>query len=167
MNSINVCFTASNRLFSRLIRKITRAEVSHALITFHDPGFDKVFVMEANRRGFVMVTWKRWSKTHKLYERYSLDVGHDIQVQALREIADDLGAPYDFRSLIGFLPRLILDRIRNPFSSSTKLVCSEVIAKFLYKCGLFRFEDIASWTPGDIIKEARGGKPFLLAEKAS
>ena len=165
MISINVCFTANNHWFSRLIRLVTRAEVSHALITFRDETFDKVFVLEANARGFMMTPWSQWSKKHKLYERYSLDIDQDIQHKALRELGEYLGAKYDYRSLFGFLPRLFFDRIRNPLSSAAKLVCSEVIAKFLHKCELFRFSDTASWTPGDIIREARNGKPFLLTEK--
>ena len=167
MESINVCFSTSSGIFSRVIRWFTRSKVSHALITFRDQTLDKVFVMEANGRGFMLVPWSKWRQSHTMVARYRLTVPQGMQSFSLRELAQSLGAQYDYVSVLGFFFRRWYRRMRNPFDDPNKLVCSEAVARFLANSGIKRFENHGTWTPEDILGEAQKGEEFILEESAS
>ena len=166
MESVNVAFSTTSGFFSRVIRWFTRSKVSHSLITFKDETLDKVFVMEANGRGFMLRPWARWRKSNQLVARYTIAVPQHLQIDSLRKLADSLGAEYDYVSLFGFIWRRFVSRTRNPLSSSSKLICSEVVAQFLdgidYE-GL-GFEDPSSWTPEDLYAEIEKRDVFVLEE---
>lgn len=167
MGSINVCFSTSSGFFSKVIRWATRSKVSHALITFRDETLDKVFVMEANGRGFMLVPWSKWRQSHDLLSRYKLTVPADMQRFALQDIAQSLGAQYDYVSILGFFFRRWFRRMRNPLDDPGKLICSEAVAKFLATSGLKRFENHGTWTPEDLLEEAKKGGEFVLEEDGS
>lgn len=167
MVSINVCFSTTDGLFSRLIRWFTRASVSHSLITFQDETLDKVFVMEANGRGFMLVPWAKWRKHNTLVARYRLRVAEDVQIGSLQQLAEFLGSQYDYVSLLGFIFRRFMGRMRNPLSKVSQLVCSEAVARFIHLTGdpsLRHFDDYGSWTPGDLLKEAESTNVFVIEE---
>jgi hypothetical protein len=159
--AINVCFSTTDGLFSRIIRWFTKSKASHALITFRDETLDSVFVMEANGRGFMLVPWARWRKGNTLVVRYELAIPEGEQLSALRAVSASLGLEYDYVSLIGFLWRRFTKRMSNPFSSSKKLVCSEAVARFLYAAGFDKFDDAGSWTPEDMLQEIADDKRFV------
>ena len=167
MESVNVAFSTTNSLLSRVIRWFTRSSVSHSLITFRDATLDKVFVMEANGRGFMLVPWAKWRKHNTLIARYSIDVDENVKMSSLRAVADHLGAEYDYVSLLGFLWRRFVSRTRNPLDNGKKLVCSEAVARFLngikFDEGLV-FDDPSSWTPEDLYAECRKRDVFVLEE---
>lgn len=152
--AINVAFSTQDGIISALIRWVTRSKVSHCVITFHDDTLDKVLVMEAVERGFSVTPWRRWVQDNNLVARYELPgssypVG--AQAQALHELAAYLGTEYDTVSLFGFLWRRWRKRMRNPFSSGAKLICSEAVAIFLKTTGL-PIDDPATYTPDDLWK---------------
>jgi len=151
MDSICVCYSTSSSLISRLIRWFSRSEASHALLTFHDPFLEKVFVMEANGRGFMLTPWAKWRRTHKLLARFSVKMPPSNQVVSLKLLAEHLGSQYDYISLLGFLFRRWVKRVANPFSDPDRLVCSEAVAVFLRDCGIGDFDKPETWTPGDLL----------------
>jgi len=162
--SINVCFSTTDGFFSRLIRWFTHSKVSHSIITFRDDTLDRVFVMEANGRGFMLVPWSKWRTHNELVARYELSTVPESQLEALRELSNALGAEYDYVSILGFIWRRFMGRMKNPLDNPTKLVCSEAVAKFLYLAGLKGFDEPETWTPQDIMLRAQGGAPFTLVE---
>jgi hypothetical protein len=164
MSSVNVCFSTSNGLVSRVIRWFSRAEVSHALITFYDETLDKVFVMEAGGRGFLLTPWAKWRQNHTLTCRYSLCISTRHQEESIRKLAEFLGSQYDYISLLGFVFRRWVRRMRNPLDSPKRLVCSEAVAMFLRDAGLEPFNEPATWTPGDLLAHARRDPLFELEE---
>lgn len=167
MQSINVCFSTSDHLFSRVIRWFTKSKVSHALITFRDETLDKTFAMEANGRGFMIVPWAKWRTGNVMVARYSLDVPEEAQMESLRGLAEFLGSQYDYISILGFALRRFLGRMRNPFDTSSKLVCSEAVARFLHLTGvpsLQYFDDYGTWAPEDLLKEAESRNVFVIEE---
>jgi hypothetical protein len=139
--------------------------VSHALITFEDETLGKVFVMEANGRGFMMVPWAKWRDHHALVARYSLKVQAAAQRTSLRDLSDFLGTQYDYLSILGFALRRFFKRMVNPFDDGTKLVCSEAVARFLYGAGLTRFKDYGTWTPGDLLQAAKEETDLFVLEE--
>jgi len=138
------------------------------LITFYDETLDKVFVMEANGRGFMLVPWSKWRKSNTLVARYSISVLEGSKIDSLRLLAAHLGAQYDYLSLLGFLWRRFVARTKNPFGSTKKLVCSEAVARFLNGIrdgqGGLGFDDPSSWTPEDLYGEVRQRDVFVLEE---
>ncbi len=134
------------------------------MITFEDETLDKVFVMEANGRGFMLVPWFKWRKSNALVARYEVDVDEEKQLASLRELAKDLGAEYDYVSVLGFVFRRFLRRMRNPLDNTKKFICSEAVAKFLYLAGLEQFKDFGTFVPEDLYEIARKDDTFLLKE---
>jgi hypothetical protein len=163
-SSINVCFSTTNGLMSRIIRWFTRAKTSHALITFRSETLDKVFVMEANGRGFMLQPWAKWRRKNTLVARYALAVPTAQQMTALRALAEFLGTEYDYVSLLGFAWRRFRARSSNPFDDPTQLICSEAVAKFLAAAGLNEFSEAETWTPGDLLAAAKKMGAFQLVE---
>lgn len=165
--AINICFSTTDRLFSRIIRWFSKSSVSHALITFRDDTLGKVFVMEANGRGFMLSPWAKWRKGKTLIARYSLDCDESCQLSSLRALANELGAEYDYRSFFGFLLRRWFRRMANPFSDPDKLFCSEAVTKFVGAINDQRaaiFSAAETWLPGDLLGEAGRNTLFVLEE---
>lgn len=167
MQSICVCLSTSTGWFSKLIRWVTRSKVSHSFLTFRDETLDKVFVMEANGRGFMLVPWDEWKQHNQLVLRYSLRTNASAQMSSLRKLAEMLGAEYDYISLLGYALRRFVKRMRNPLAKASKLICSEAVARFLYFTNdpaLAKFAEFETWLPEDILKEAAANDVFVLEE---
>lgn len=160
---INVCFSTTNHLSSRIIRAITRSPVSHALLTYRDATLGKVMVLEAVGDGFHVVPWSRWRKTNTLVERYELAISTDVQLAALREISELLGQGYDYLGALGWLSKRWRVH-RNPLESRTRLFCSEVVALYLRRCEISGIGDPSLEAPIELLTRARLGSPFVLRE---
>lgn len=165
--SINIAFSTTNSLLSRTIRWFTRSKVSHSLITFRDETLDKVFVMEANGRGFMLVPWAKWRTGNTMIARYRIDIEPELQLESLRSLANMLGAEYDYKSLLAFVLRRFASRMKNPLDDSKKLICSEAVAKFLHGTlhdDMKVFREYGTWTPEDLLEEVRRRNVFVQEE---
>ena len=111
---------------------------------------DKIMVMDAQGRGFVIVPWHKWIRKNTLVARYSLSLPHENIRNGLDKLSDRLGDAYDTWSLIGFLLLRFGGLTRNVTDSKDKLVCSEAVALFLDHAGL-EFGDIGRITPRDLL----------------
>ena len=149
--SINICFSTQKSWLSRLIRFVTRSDMSHALVTYKDETLGKVMVMEAQWRGFVIVPWTRWRQKNRLVARFSLRVPEVDQAEALRKLAGRLGEEYDTLGLFGFALRRWRKRSRNVFASSKKLYCSEACAELVRDSGI-AIGDPESFEPQDLFE---------------
>jgi len=168
MQSVNVCFSTSNGFFSKVIRWFTRSKASHALITFRDETLGNVFVMEANGRGFMLTPWGKWRESHTLVSRYSLALPPNAQKTSLQDLGNFLGTQYDYISLLGFALRRFFGRMVNPFNDPRKLICSEAVARFLAGAGLHKYREYGTWTPEDLLHEAKANpSTFLLEEEGA
>ncbi len=150
--SINVCFSTTSSLLSGWIRLVTRAPVSHALITYRCRTLARVMVMEATGRGFNVVPWRRWKQHNRLVARFAIDEPVATQVRALHGLAEDLGSEYDSLSLFGFALRRWQKRSKNLLDDPRKLICSEAVAKFLKAVGVAECRDPGEWTPADLFE---------------
>jgi len=164
MQSINVCFSTTSGIFSRIIRWFTRATVSHALITFRDEYLERVFVMEATGRGFMLQPWSKWRQHNQLVARFEVIASDEDQIEALRLVAGQLGAQYDYIGILAFALRRIWGRMKNPLASPSRMFCSEVVSRYLKELSFREFEDPESWTPGDILKLAQTDARFEIQE---
>lgn len=173
--SINVCFSTTDGLLSRIIRGFTRSQVSHALITFRDSTLQRVLVMEASGRGYVMVPWRRWRKRNELVCRFRISEAHvsgPAQQRALAELSDALGDEFDTSGLVGFWFLSARKRLRlrpfNLFADSRKLFCSEAVARFLGSAGVAGFDEPDTWSPAALMAELRRRREFVeVADSAA
>jgi len=165
MQSINVCFSTADGFFSKMIRWFTRSKVSHSLITYKDEGLDKVLVLEANGRGFMLTPWAKWSESHTLVVRCRMNLPINAHRTSIQDLANFLGSQYDYLSLLGFALRRFFGRMVNPFNDRRKLVCSEAVARFLHGAGLPGYREYGTWTPEDLLKEAKKAPTMFVLEE--
>ena len=161
--NISVCFSTTNHLVSRVIRFVTRSEVSHALLTYQDETLGKVMVLEAVGVGFRMVPWTKWRQGNTLVARFGVvrgapgeAISQEVQVRALQALAGLLGEEYDTLGALGYvfkrLFKYAFKKLRNPFQSPHKLFCSEAVALFLRYLKLLPEKlDPAFQSPGDLL----------------
>lgn len=129
---ILIGFSTSRSWISAVIRWFTRSKVSHAFISYYDPVYQEPMVLEADSTGFRIITLARFNTSNQVVEMVppKIDVSGSMAF-----IGQWLGTPYDWKSLFGeglvMLLRRLGRRIRNPFTSSSKLICSESVVRLL------------------------------------
>lgn len=160
---VNICFSTTNKLFSRVLRWFMSSRVSHVLVTYHNPVFDRVMVLEAQGRGFVSVSWKRWRKKNRLIARYSLRLPDDRVRDGLRFLSSRLGDEFDTRALFGFLLRPYVRR--NFLDSPKKLFCSEAVAEFLRVVGVKLPREPSAITPKELFYFVRDNPELFCLEE--
>jgi hypothetical protein len=109
-------------------------------------------IMESDWFGFRVIPWDSPSlQTKKLIARYSVNADQAVQLGAIRELVDFLGTGYDYMALIPLAARRIKRGIERPFTSPTKLICSESVVKFINGCGVADLQQPHRWTPDDVL----------------
>ena len=162
--SINICFSTTEHLTSRLIRWVTGSRVSHALITYRDATLGKIMVLEATAKGFWPQPWARWKEQNTLVARFALTLPEDVQLRALRQLAELIGEGYDYGGAAGWVARLFR-RVENPLDSKQRLFCSEAVALFLsYTQILPQKADPALQSPEDLLKICTYSRNLVCAE---
>jgi len=166
-HSINICFSTTDGLISRLIRWFTKSNVSHCYLTFRDQTLDRVMVMETNLAGFVLVPWKEeLLKGRRLIARYTVCVDEKKQIEAIRRLACYLGTGYDFVRLLRLAIGGFWQKFKNPSHAPTKILCSESVVRFINSLGVVSLTCPEAWTPAEVylfVKE--NPKLFKLEEK--
>lgn len=148
-------FSTTDALLSRLVRWLTRSEVSHAFLVYFDVDFDRDMVMEAAGAGFRIVPLDKFARHNRIVEivtpRHPIDEG-------LKAAVDWLGEGYDAPGLVGmgFLLafralRRRTRRVRNLIASRRALFCSEAVARACRACRYPGFDrDPETTTPQDL-----------------
>ena len=150
-HSINVCFSRTNSLMSKAIRWFTRSDVSHCYITYKDLTLNRVMIMEADWKGFILVPWDtKTLKGRQLVARYTVNVPEKDQLASLHLLTFFLGTGYDFFNLLPMALRRVKKRFNNPFDHTGRLICSESVVRFLNECGATDLPFPHAWTPEDI-----------------
>lgn len=154
-----VLFTAAANPLSRLIRFVTRSEVSHCAIRVR--ALDEDIVFEASLSGTRMYLWRNWREHNNIVAAVGLPAP-PIGESAIHSMVMEFDTRYDVAALFGWLGvyffRWLGLQIRNPLASSKGLICSELVALFLLNYPEFVFSiDPENVTPDDILR--------LLTEK--
>lgn len=114
---------------SWLVRKFTKATVSHAFFVYHDNDLDMPMVMEAHELGFRLTPYHHFKKYNVIVGLYEpvkpIDPG--ITFVAKRY----LGTMYDYGGLVGQvvvqLGRWFKRKWKNPLRGSKNVFCSEAV----------------------------------------
>ena len=148
---------------SGLFRRFTRSRYSHVgmVVVFADlREGERVFVLEAlDKKGVVLMPLSA-----KLYEYqgqawwFQLQAGdHAGTVPAtVREriyeyLMQQLGKQYDYQDIKQIVQKILkVGRALSRAEDTTRLICSELVARALQQAGLHTFVDCSSVTPGEI-----------------
>jgi hypothetical protein len=118
-------FSTTNGLISRLIRWWDKSSVSHAWILVE--AFGGQYVMEAECRGFRLVSYAHFQETSRIVYVHELDDCVSTK-EAVNRAAEWLGDSYDYRGLFKFLLRSL--KFWRGISTPKKMFCSEAVVRF-------------------------------------
>lgn len=150
---ILIAGTTSTGTLSRLIRWVTRSDVSHVCVVDTAGIYGRSLVLEAHEDGFRAVTLSTFLQQNKLIRCYVPATDLSLSVHLL---VDSLGRPYDFGGLVGclwvLLGRAFNRTWANPWQDQRAFFCSEALTDFLKKLGHPGFEKAipSSTTPEDL-----------------
>lgn len=165
--SYEIGFSTTHKWPSRLIRWLTRSQVSHVWISF--PAAGTRLVIQADTRGVHVDSWDNWAPQQKIVARFRLLDGSDRWAGwrggiATRALFGLLHRSYDWRGALGvgwvLLGRCLGARWRNPLASSAYF-CSELGAEWLRIAGVMVPLDPETATPEDVMRVCRS-VPGLL-----
>lgn len=165
-HSINICFSTTDSLVSRMIRWLTRSTVSHCYITFQDPTLARVLIMEVDWDGFVLKPWCTQSLNGRtLVARFSLVIDEHKQLEAIHRLALKLGARYGFFRLLPLIVRRFISSFRRTIGGEHRLICSESVVMFINECGIDSLASPSSWTPEDVYSYVRNHPSLFVLEE--
>lgn len=128
LQSGDVLHCTSERLLSRIIRKLTKGRVNHSALAIEVWG--ELFIIDAQKDGTNLRPISEWNKKYKYsYKIFRpTDFSTEIRSKAISKIGS---TPYDFLSLIVWQPIYILTgkwHGRSKENADDRMYCSEYIA---------------------------------------
>lgn len=161
MKNIIVVFEKDKGIVPWIIRKLTKSEVNHVAISYESADWEGEWVAEAATKGVRTVPRKhrQWRKAFKI--KYNA-------VDHVREAGEYIGNKYDFAGLFGFgwiilMWNLFKVRVRKPWRSASKQLCSEWVSRILIHHDEISFED-PEWVNPQQIVELCEQRPDLFEE---
>lgn len=133
-DDVRLVFTASQTWFGKLIRKLTKSQVSHVFVEF--PVWDRRMVGEATVGGTRMVLASK--ARHDVVAEYRCAFPAR---SGLMEIARQLGTVYDYAGLFvaawwSIIKNWLKLKLRAPKWRTKGLKCSELVVRFLRSCDI-------------------------------
>lgn len=143
---IKLVFTARPNWISRFIRWITKSPVSHVFIEYESKTFGGKWALEAWVPSVRSIP-SHLAKENVYEEKTLLHKSFDVPT-ALMELGKYVGAPYDYKSVLMFIPMIIFKKIvakwRHPLVTNKSQFCSELTARFLM---LLKLPGTEEWEP--------------------
>jgi hypothetical protein len=119
-------FLTTDKILSRLIRKLTHSAASHVALGLSVQGVP--VLLQADVGGVQITPREKFMRHHQIVSEWAFTV--DIE-PALSRGVREIGERYDYVGLFGYLAvvlgRLFHRRIRNPLASRKAVVCSEFV----------------------------------------
>jgi hypothetical protein len=123
---INVGFSTTNTLISKIIRRFMKTNISHCYVRFSDPTFGVDLVIHADWPGVIIIPASKFDKENIAIEEFEItDSRLDL---SLRNNMRLIGKKYDFLNLIGWMPVMVCEnwfkrKIKNPLDDPKRLIC--------------------------------------------
>lgn len=150
-----VGFSTQKGFVSWFIRWATACQASHSFLLYRSTHFSEHMVLEVQGRGFVQVPWHKWKTKNKLLALYEVEKPEGVIAEAFEKLGSRLGAAYDNFSLIGFLLIYVVPLWKkNRLDDVDKLVCSEMVARFLGDAKIAIHFDTGRVIPKDLWRTA-------------
>ena len=130
-----VGFSTTNKLISRLIRWITRAEVSHTFLIVELYG--QPWVAGAEFNGLVLMPVHKFQRNNTIKAVCKVP---ELTDKHLEKVMDSIGEAYDYGGLIGGIfpqiGRWLKQKWKNPWANPKAMICSEFVTMALQECKL-------------------------------
>ena len=142
---IRIGFSYTNTLISRIIRKLTKSEVSHTYIRLYDTFLEADLLFHADWNGIVFVQTAEFEKNNVLLEEFELD--DPRLAQAIKQNLRRLGHGYDYLRLFGFtwvviFRRWMSKKINNSLlRDPKKMICTQFVCRVLNDSGMFELPE--------------------------
>ena len=161
--------TGKHSWISWAIRKMTRSRVSHAFLTYRDETLDDLWLLEADRGGFM-------AQRRAVFERDNvivIDVPVDIPIEAVRAADRWVGeVGYDYEGLIGNAIARIANwcrfKVRSVVHAPKSMFCSEAMVRLLQLAKYPGIEGLVPWKtdPEMLLQFLTKDRPDLRAKIA-
>ena len=134
MNKRYIGFSASNKIYGRLIRWLTGSKINHAFILCDNLQDD--FGIQVDGKGVRYVNPLSLTKDKPFVELYEYTEDEYAVDQGIRDNCFYIGSKYDWWGIIGFLIKILFMKvcrqdISNPIHREGELFCSEYVATVL------------------------------------
>ena len=152
----DIILWSGKSLISRAIQYITNSPWSHVAWVWTPD-----FLVEADWMGVVCRPAREYTDHPDQMAVVRIPVLTEMDIhKVLEEAASKLGRQFDFRLFFGLLWDWLLRRKRSKDTPNTRsaFICSELVARPLWKVLQFRFHDdiaMVNTTPGDIASSPR------------
>lgn len=128
---VKIIFTASPKLLARIIRKLTKSDVSHVMLEYVSDTWKGPMITEATFPTVRIVPAER--ARHHVVAEYVCKFDTEGGFEAIKPY---LGNWYDFKGLLLFgwaifLFRVLKRKIRHPLTATNSQICSELLTWFL------------------------------------
>lgn len=127
---IYIGFSTTNSLLSKIIRRFTKAEVSHTFFVFELYG--RSWMLGSDWGGVVIEPMRKFVAKNTIKMLAPVPELHDEHMAMAME---SLGDKYDYTGLLGgifpMIGRLFRQKWNNPWNNSQALFCSELVAQVL------------------------------------
>lgn len=152
MKKFKICFSTTELIMSKAIREVQDLDVSHAYCEWYDERYDETLVYEARGLDTHIINREKFDEHTQVIYEFETEVNEDTFILLMKYIYNDIGTPYGWKELFGFLVKhwasLIGIKMKNPFPSNGK-VCSEAIGNIL--CIFFGVQTDVSYDDMDLI----------------
>lgn len=147
--------TQKKNVFSRLIRRLTKSQVSHAWLLIDEAFLGLSMVMQATEGGWQLTDYRVFQSKNDVVCLIGPAVPLDSGV---REAALWLGEHYDYTGLFGsifvLLGRWLKRKWRNPLNVAHAMFCSEAVVYVLQSCEYPGSKELdpSATTPQDLLE---------------
>jgi len=148
---IYVGFSTTNFIVSRIIRRLTKSEVSHTFFAYL--AFGRLWVLEAGFLGICIVPLDKFAKKNQIILLVPVK---ELNTEDLSSAMDRLGDAYDFGGLFGgifpIIGHWLKRKWKNPWDNTKAMFCSELIVTTLQDAKFKGMEEFvaADTTPQEL-----------------
>lgn len=134
MKKLKFCFSTTQLVMSKAIRKAQDLDISHAYMEWHDERYDETLVYEARGLDTHLINREQFDKHIEVMYEFEVEVEEEFFVHIMKYVYNDIGTAYGWGELLGFLVKKLASmigmKIKNPYPSKNK-VCSEAIGDIM------------------------------------
>lgn len=125
-----VNISASDTWYGRAIRWATKSKFNHSFFTYRSDFWNRFYTTDIDERGVRLLPAAKVYRQFIRLESYECDI--DLK-EGLRKCQSDIGEGYDWGGVFGIFLSLFFKAFknRNAFENSSRMFCSEFVAKVL------------------------------------
>lgn len=151
---IKVGFSTTNTFYSKIIRWITKGNVSHVYIKLYDETLGTDIILHSDMPGVVIGLDEIFRIKNFTVEEYEIE--DDRLNKAIKDNLWHLGKSYHYFKLIDWaifiiFKRWLVRKIKDPITNPKKLICVDFVLFILNDAGITHLP-IGFMTPFDLLK---------------